>query len=217
MSSSTVTEDPGIDQDEEFLVEPVADTPWYARQYGTGILLVITGLVGLTATLILFYERILLWLDPDHVTSCDLSVWVSCGTVMESWQASVFGFPNHFIGLLGFPVVITLGMALIGRAQFARWFWLAANAGVVFGAVFCIWLWTQAVYSINTLCLYCMVVWTVVIPMAVFVTVRNIIHGVIPAGPKVRTIAPMLAWPVILVTYTVIAASIMLRFGAAMF
>src|SRR5699024_4741946 len=86
--------------------------PWYATSIGTAFILVITGIIGLGATLVLTYERIQLWMDPDYVTSCDLNVWVSCGTVMQSWQAVLFGFPNQFIGIIGFAVVITIGMAI---------------------------------------------------------------------------------------------------------
>lgn len=191
--------------------------PWYTHSFGTAMVLLITGLVGLGATLVLTYERIQLWLDADYVTSCDLSVWVSCGTVMQSWQAALFGFPNQFIGIIGFAVVITLGMAILGGGRFANWWWHATSIGLGLALVFCLWLWIQAVYVINTLCLYCMVVWAVTIPAAVLIFARNVVRDLIKVTPRTKMIITTAAWPTIIVLYLIIGASILLRFGEAMF
>lgn len=191
--------------------------PWYTPSFGTAMVLLITGLVGLGATLVLTYERIQLWLDADYVTSCDLSVWVSCGTVMQSWQAALFGFPNQFIGIIGFAVVITLGMAILGGGRFANWWWHATSIGLGLALVFCLWLWIQAVYVINTLCLYCMVVWAVTIPAAVLIFTRNVVRDLIKVTPRTKMIITTAAWPTIIVLYLIIGASILLRFGEAMF
>ena len=101
---------------------------------------------------------------------------------MQTWQSSVFGFPNMFIGIVAFAVIITVGMALLSGATFARWYWLGLQAGVTLGFVFVVWLWSQALYDIHILCPFCMVVWAAMIPLFVWVTVRNVVHGVIPAA-----------------------------------
>lgn len=191
--------------------------PWYATTFGTAIVLVVSGLIGLSATLVLMYERIQLWLDPDYVTSCDLSPWVSCGKVMQSWQAALFGFPNQFIGLIGFAVVVTIGMAILGGARFADWWWHATSIGLGLAMVFCLWLWTQAVYELNTLCLYCMVIWSVTIPAAILVFVRNVTRDLIKVSSRTKMIMTTAAWPTIILIYVIIAGSIFLRFGEAMF
>lgn len=191
--------------------------PWYARPLGTASMLLVTAVVGLIATSILVLERVELWNDPDYVTSCDINPWVSCGEVMQSWQATLFGFPNQFIGLVAFPIVITVAMALFARAHFSRWFWAVMNVGVVLGLIFCVWLWSQAVYSIGVLCLYCMVVWAMMIPMTVLLTVRNMFHGAIPVSPQFARSAANWAWPVILLLYVGVAASVILQFSAVLF
>lgn len=191
--------------------------PWYASSFGTAMLLLVTGVVGLSATLVLTYERVKLWMDPDYVTSCDVNVWVSCGTVMQSWQAALFGFPNQFIGIIGFAVAITIGMAILGGARFANWWWHATSLGMTLAMIFCLWLWIQAVYVLNTLCLYCMVVWAVTIPAAILLFVRNISHDLIKVTPRTKMILTTAAWPTIILLYVVIGASILLRFGEAMF
>lgn len=204
-----------IDPHDNAIAQP--SVPWYVRRSGSAWLLLVTAVIGMVATIVLVYERVQLWMDPNHVTSCDISPWVSCGDVMQSWQATLFGFPNQFIGLVAFSVVITTAMALFARAQFSRWFWLWLNIGVFLGFAFCIWLWSQSVYVISVLCLYCMVVWAAMIPMFVLLTVRNMVSGVIPVSYRVRSLATMLAWPVIVLLYVGVLATVMVRFSNAFF
>lgn len=193
------------------------EQPWYTTSFGSALVLILAGIIGLGATLVLTYERVQLWLDPDYVTSCDVNVWVSCGTVMQSWQAALFGFPNQLIGIIGFAVVITIGMAIVGGARFADWWWHAVSIGLGLAMIFCLWLWIQAVYVINTLCLYCMIVWAVTIPAAILIFTRNIARDLIKVTPRTKMFITMAAWPTIILLYVVIGATIMLRFGEAMF
>lgn len=191
--------------------------PWFSTNTGAALTLVISGLVGLISTFVLMYERIQLWIDPSYVTSCDLNVWVSCGTVMQSWQAGLFGFPNQFIGIVGFTVVLTIGVALLSGARFRNWWWHATSAGLMLAMVFCLWLWTQAVYVLNTLCLYCMVIWAVMIPAAVLILVRNVVHDLIKVSSRTKIVIVTATWPTIIILYLIIGGSILLRFGEAMF
>lgn len=193
------------------------EQPWYASSFGTAMVLLVSGIIGLIATLVLTYERVQLWMDPDYVTSCDVNVWVSCGTVMQSWQASLFGFSNQFIGIVGFSIVITIAMAIFGGARFVNWWWHATSIGLGLAMIFCLWLWTQAVYVINTLCIYCMIVWAVTIPAAVLIFTRNVAQDLIKVTPRTKMIITTAAWPTIILLYVVIAGSILLRFGEAMF
>ncbi len=77
-------------------------------------------------------------------------------------------------------------MALLAGARFDRWYWAGLQVGVTLGAVFATWLWSQALFEIYILCLYCMIVWAAMIPLVILTTVRNMVHGVIPA-PAVFT------------------------------
>ena len=56
----------------------------------------------------------------------------------------VFGFPNMFIGIVAFAVIITTAMGILAGARFARWYWLGLQAGVTLGFAFVVWLWSQA-------------------------------------------------------------------------
>ena len=132
---------------------------------------------------------------------------------MQSWQAMTFGFPNPLIGLVAFPMLITVGTALLAGGRFARWFWVLLNIGLVGGLAFAAWLWYAAVYSIGTLCLYCMVVWAMVIVQTVLVTSRNLQTGALPVGPRIAALARDLAWPVIVLLWVLVAASILMEMG----
>jgi len=143
-------------------------------------LLTICGSIGLSAALIILYDKIELLKDPAFRPGCDLNPVISCGSVMESWQANAFGFPNPFIGVVGFSIVLATGMALLaGATKIKRWYWLGLQAGVVFGVLFIHWLFYQSVYRINALCPYCMVVWVMTITLFWYVTLYNIQTGVI--------------------------------------
>lgn len=194
-----------------------ATAPRMVRARGFGLLLVLTGAVAWIASGILVLERIALYKNPDYVTSCDFNPWVSCGTVMKSTQAALLGFPNPFLGVVGFGIVITIGMALLAGARFARWYWIGVQIGVSLAMVFIIWLWSQALYEINALCLYCMIVWAMMIPMFLYTTARNIAHGVIPASAAVRHFVAEWTWVATTVLLVLTAASIVLRFPGAFF
>jgi len=141
-------------------------------------LLVIGGFIGLLCSSIIMYDKIALAQDPSFRPGCDLNPVISCGSVMQSWQATAFwNIPNPFIGMMAFPVVIATGMAVLAGARLKRWYWLGLEVGTVLGLGFVHWLFFQSVYDINALCPYCMVVWAVTITTFWYVTLHNIQTG----------------------------------------
>jgi uncharacterized membrane protein len=141
-------------------------------------LLVICGTIALASALIIMYDKVELLKNPAFRPNCDLNPVISCGSVMESKQANAFGFPNPFIGMVGFSVVIATGMAIFaGATKLKRWYWLGLEAGTIFGVGFIHWLFFQSVYRIHALCPYCMVVWIMTITLFWYVTLYNIQAG----------------------------------------
>ncbi|MDQ0633665.1 putative membrane protein [Arthrobacter pascens] len=186
--------------------------PPMARDRRMGWLLVITGVIGWLASGTLVLEKLEVLKDPNHVTVCDVNPWISCGDVMKTWQSSLFGFPNMFIGIVAFAVIITVGMALLSGATFARWYWLGLQAGVTLGFVFVVWLWSQALYSIHILCPFCMIVWAVMIPLFVWVTVRNITQGAIPVPAGAARVLGDSGWIITALLYVAVIATIFFAF-----
>ncbi len=141
-------------------------------------ILVVAGVIGLACSLIIMYDKVALLENPNFKPNCDLNPVVSCGSVMQSDQASAFGFPNPFIGIVGFSVVIATGVAILaGATKLKRWYWLGLEFGTIFAIAFIHWLFFQSVYRIGALCPYCMVVWVMAITLFWYVTLYNIQMG----------------------------------------
>ena len=135
------------------------------------------GLVGFIASAVLLVERIKLAQDSAYVPTCSINPVLSCGSVMETAQAALLGFPNPIIGVAAFPVVVTTGMAILAGARLARWYWLGLQVGVTAALTLISWLAFQSIYRIGALCPYCMAVWSTVIPLFWYITLRNLSNG----------------------------------------
>lgn len=179
-------------------------------------LLVICGSIGLICSLIIMYDKVALLENPAFQLDCDLNPVISCGSVMQSDQASAFGFPNPFIGMVGFSIVITIGMALFaGATKLKRWFWLGLQFGTIFGLLFVHWLFFQSTYRIGAICPYCVVVWIMTITLFWYVTLYNIQLGHIKLKgwlEKVGFFARRHHLDILLLWFLVIAALILKHF-----
>lgn len=142
-------------------------------------LLLLGGVTGLLAAATLLVEKIALIADPAYVPSCSINPVLSCGSIMSTPQAELFGFPNPIMGVAAFPVLAATGAALLAGARLARWYWLGLQVGVVLGLALVGWLVFQSLYRIGALCPYCMVVWAVVVPVAFYVTSFNLRAGLL--------------------------------------
>ncbi|MFD3665470.1 vitamin K epoxide reductase family protein [Streptomyces sp. NPDC058659] len=157
-------------------------------------LLVITGAAGLLASWVITIDKIKLLEDPNFTPGCSLNPIVSCGNIMKSEQAAVFGFPNPMLGLVTYAMVIAIGVGLLAGARYRRWYWLGLNAGTLFGVGFCTWLMYQSLYEINSLCLWCCLAWVATIVMFWYVTSHNVRRGVIPAPGGLKTFFDEFTW-----------------------
>lgn len=115
------------------------------------------GAVGTLASLVLSIDEIQVLKNPDAVLNCSLNIVLNCSTVMQTWQASLLGFPNMFIGLMAFPVIMTVGVIGLSGIKL-RWFYNATNLGLAICAIFAYWLFFSSVYTIGTLCPWCLTV-----------------------------------------------------------
>lgn len=96
---------------------------------------------------------------------------------MITSQAEVLGMPNTIFGIIGFSMLIMLGLTLIAGAQLKRWMWLLAQAAATLGVVFMHYLFVQSVWAIGAICPWCFVVWMVTIPIFWGITMYNLRTG----------------------------------------
>lgn len=120
--------------------------------------MLVCGALGLIAAFLLSIERVQQLINPEAALFCDVNLIFNCSTVMQTWQAKVFGFPNSFIGLMAYPVVITVAVVGLAGNKLPRWFLLTAQLFYGLGLLFAYWLFFQSMYSIQVLCPLCLVV-----------------------------------------------------------
>ena len=133
-------------------------------------ILVLAGIIGIYCSFVLSIDKIKILENPHFIPSCNLNPVLSCGDVMHSKQADVFGFPNPFIGLGAFSGVLVIGGAMLAGAKMKRWFWLVFEAGLALGLAFAYWLLFESIYRIKALCPYCLTVDVVMITISWYVT-----------------------------------------------
>ncbi len=120
--------------------------------------MLVFGLAGLVSSFVLTVEKFHLLKNPEATLSCTFNLVLNCATVMQTWQAQVFGFPNSLIGIVGYSIVCTVAVAGLAGVRFPRWFLRTANIFYLLGALFAYWLFFQSVYVIQVLCPWCLVV-----------------------------------------------------------
>ena len=177
--------------------------------------LIIFGLIGWIGAFALTIERILVASNPDAVLACDLNVFISCKTVMLTWQAKLLGFPNSLIGIAAFMAPIVIGFAILAGARFAKWFWRLFLLGCTFGFMFVLWLFSQSLLVINVLCPYCMVAWTGMIPIFVTLFLFSAREDIIPMPIRTTAFwdkAFQQAWRWVLLVDLIIVLAIVIRF-----
>jgi uncharacterized membrane protein len=144
---------------------------------GTWIEVIVSSLIGLIAALVLATDAVAIAKNADVILSCNINEFISCGRVAASWQASLLGFPNAFLGLIAEPIILTIAVASLARVKFPRWFMLAAQAVSAIGFAFAYWLFTQSYFVIGSLCPWCLTVTVTTTLIFLAFTRINILDG----------------------------------------
>jgi uncharacterized membrane protein len=192
---------------------PVADEPAARNTVRVGrasaIWLLIAGVVGFAAAFTLTVEKIEILINPAYVPSCSINPVLSCGSVMVTPQAALFGFPNPLIGIVAFTVVTVTGVLSLAKVRLPQWYWAGLAVGTLLGVVFVHWLIIQSLYHIGALCPYCMVVWAVMIPL--FAVVAPIALRSL-AGNAIARVLYQWRWPLVVLWFTALILMILVRF-----
>lgn len=152
----------------------VTNDKGWSWQKALPFILIIGGIIGLIASFALTYDKIHVLQDPSYKPGCNLNPVLSCGSVMETSQASLFGIPNTIFGLIGFSMVSMLGLVLLAGAVLKRWLWVGAQVMATVGVIFMHYLFFEAVYRIHAICPWCFLVWMITIPIFFSITIYNI-------------------------------------------
>lgn len=178
-----------------------------------GLLLVVLGGIGFVAAFALAWEKYLAFVDPDRTASCTINLFVTCSAAMDSWQGALFGFPNPYLGVAAFPVVITTGVMLLLGTRLPRWYWTSLLIGTVLGQALVFFLMYTSFYVIVALCPYCMVVWTIMWPLLWYQVVRGVRSGDLPVGAGLRDALVSNRHIILVIGYVAALAWLMLAVG----
>ncbi len=148
--------------------------------------LLVAGTVGWIAAFALTIEKFHLLQDANAALSCDFSILVQCRANLDSWQGSLFGFPNPLLGLAGWSAVVVVGAALLAGARFDRWFRILFALGVTGALALVIFLISTSIFVLGTLCPWCMVTWAVTIPTFWLVVLGALGDGTVPLPTRAQ-------------------------------
>ncbi|MFW3112741.1 hypothetical protein MHAE_03120 [Mycobacterium haemophilum DSM 44634] len=175
----------------------------------------IAGVIGLTASMTLTVEKIRILLNPAYVPSCNVNPILACGSVMITPQASVLGFPNPLLGIVGFTVVTVTGVLSVAKVSLPQWYWIGLAVGTLVGVGFVHWLIFQSLYRIGALCPYCMVIWAVSVSLLVVVTAivfRPTLEGSTGRTSAIARGIYQWRWSIATLWFTTVFLLIMVRF-----
>lgn len=115
-------------------------------------------IIAFIAAFTLSVEKLEVIKNPDAKLSCSINVILNCASVMKTPQATVFGFPNSYLGIMGFAIVIAVAMGGLMGNKFSKSYLATAQVFYGLGLIFAYWLFFQSVYVIQILCPWCLIV-----------------------------------------------------------
>jgi uncharacterized membrane protein len=148
------------------------------KEYSYPALLVLSAIFGLIAAFALTIEKINQLSNPGSSAACDYSLLVQCSSNLDSWQGSLFGFPNPLLGIVGWSMVLVVGVAFISGVKFPKFFLQLFNLGLFAALLFVIWLIYVSIFTLGTLCPWCIVTWLATIPAFIIGTLWSFKQGI---------------------------------------
>lgn len=80
-------------------------------------LLVIGGLLGLLASLMLTYDTLKVGQNAHYIPSCNLNPVLSCGNVINTAGDKILGLPYPYYGIIVFAVILNTGVVMLAGAK----------------------------------------------------------------------------------------------------
>lgn len=142
--------------------------------------------VGLLCSLILSIDKLQLAEHPAQQLPCSVNAFVNCTTVMNTPEASLLGFPNSFIGMMAYAMLLTVAVASLFGARFPKPFMALLQLGVTVEIIFAYFLFFDSVFAIRVLCPFCLAVTFSSTMIFAAVTRYNILEKNLYLAPKTQ-------------------------------
>jgi uncharacterized membrane protein len=177
--------------------------------------------LALLAAFQLSLDKLHLLENPEAGLSCSINAVLNCASVMKTPQASLLGFPNSFLGLMAYPVLIFVSIALLSGVKFNKTIWRLLFAGALSAALFAWWLYFDSVYVIEILCPWCLLTTTTTTIIFAAITRLSIIEGIFGLSkPRQKQLVSLVKnqYDVVLTLsfLIVLALLIIMKFGDAL-
>jgi len=121
-------------------------------------IILVTAILCLVAAFVLSVDAIELVKNPNVKLNCSVNVIINCATVAKSQFATLFGFPNSFIGMMVEPIFIVVAIAILLGTKLPKKFMLAIQLLVIGSLVFTYALFFISTFIIQALCPWCFLV-----------------------------------------------------------
>lgn len=150
----------------------------------------------LIASSLAFFASFQLSLDKQHIAenpqaelSCSINAVLNCASVMKTPQASLFGFPNSWLGLAGFSVLFFVAASSLAGTRFSRCSWKIVSVGTLLALGFALWLFFDSLYVIQILCPWC-----ILMSSSTIVTAGAILHIVLSENILIKPNTKIKYW-----------------------
>ncbi len=120
------------------------------------IVMAIFSFFALLAAFQLSVDKVHLLEHPEAKLSCSINVVLNCTSVMKTPQASLLGFPNSFIGIIGFSIFLFFAISSLLGTKYTKIILRLLLAGILGAWIFALWLFFDSLYVIQILCPWCL-------------------------------------------------------------
>jgi uncharacterized membrane protein len=180
--------------------------------------MLISASLSLFAAMVLSIDAFKLAKDENVDLACSINAVVSCGKVALSWQSTVFGFPNSFIGLMFESAVITIAIAGLMQVRFPNSLMRIALFIYSAALIFALWLFSQSFFVIKAFCPWCMLVTVSTISVFTSMLRINIYQNAFNWSEVnhqriLRFVLQGRDYALLSITYAVIASAIIWKYG----
>ncbi len=176
-------------------------------------------IVGLVASVWQAAERVQMLNDPGGALSCNLNPVIDCGTVLSNRWAALFGFPNAFIGIAMFAMLLMAGVLLASSGKPSRFFSHFLMGVSIILILFSFWFFGMSLYVIGKVCLFCIFIWAASVPIFWY-GLLNYWRAIAISKPwlqRVRAFGERHHAEVLAATYIIMLVLYLLRFRAYYF